>query len=142
MKKNTFLLVSILLLSAAWAMAQNGADRNDQTSGGHVTVEGCLSEAGGNFTLTSQSGMSYQLTGNTDRLQDHVGQTIRVKGFSTPEAGAAPNSMSEGQAPDSMSEGADANAQAQQAQPMLSVRSFKRVSSNCGTSGTSGGFDY
>ncbi len=135
MKKNPFLLVSILLLSAAWAMAQNGADRNDQTSGGHVTVEGCLSEAGGNFTLTSQSGMSYQLTGNTDRLQDHVGQTIRVKGFGTPEAGAAsqaPNSMSEG------ADAADANAQAQQAQPMLSVRSFKRVSSNCGASGGGG----
>ncbi|MGC2209343.1 MAG: DUF5818 domain-containing protein [Candidatus Korobacteraceae bacterium] len=132
MKKNTFLLVSILLLSAAWTMAQNGADRNDQTSGGHVTVEGCLSEAGGNFMLTSQSGMSYQLTGNTDRLQDHVGQTIRVKGFGTSEAGVAPSSMSEG------ADAADANAPAQQAPPMLSVSSFKRVSSNCGTSGGGG----
>lgn len=131
MKKNTFLLASILLLSAAWAMAQNG---QYSTSGGRMTVEGCLSEAGGNFMLTSRSGVSYQLTGDTDRLKDHVGQTLRVKGFSTPEAGAA------SEAPNSMSEGADADAQAQQGPPMLSVRSFKHVSSNCGTRESGGGY--
>ena len=130
MKKHSFLLISILLLSAAWAVAQNGP-AND-ASGARVTVEGCLSEAGGNFLLTSQSGVSYQLTGNTDRLKDHIGQTIRVKGFSTPEAGAA------SEAPNSMSEGADANAPAQQGPSMLSVRSFKHVSSSCGKTGGGG----
>jgi hypothetical protein len=149
MKKNSFLLISLLLLSSAWAMGQNGQYRNDQgpASGRHVTVEGCLSEASGNFMLTDQSGTTYQLTGNTYRLKNQVGHTVRVKGFSTlaSTVSQTPGSMSEGAA-DAQTDQAQSDAQMQQAQPTqqaevtLSVSTFKHVSSSCGaTSGSTSG---
>jgi uncharacterized protein DUF5818 len=123
--KRTFLLLSVLLLSAAWAMAQNGGgySNNEGSNSSHasqVTVQGCLGEEGGNFTLTEPSGTTYQLVGNTEKLRAHVGHTMRVTGTST-SAAQVPGSMSE----------------TTETQPTLSVTSFKHVSSNCGeTSGT------
>lgn len=126
-EKNTFLLVSVLLLSAVWAMAQNGPYRNDQgaASGRHVTVEGCLSQAGDDFTLTDQSGIVYRLTGSTEGLESHVGQTLRVRGLNIP------GGSSVSQAPDSMSENAAPGAPAAEQAQTLSVTRFKRVSANC-----------
>jgi hypothetical protein len=124
--KRTLLLISILLLSASWAMAQRGggyssnesSDSNANSS--NVTVLGCLSEDGGNFTLTDQTGTTYLLIGKTEKLSAHVGHTMKVTGISTFAA----------QVPGSMSNGVETP-------PTLSVTSFKHVSSNCGeTSGT------
>jgi len=126
--KRIFLLISILLLSAAWAAAQYGGGYDSQSSGSNpgtsqVTVQGCLAEEGGAFTLTDQAGTTYQLTGRTEKLSAHVGHTIQVTGTSGTVA----------QVPGSMSEGTGA-------QPAISVTSFKHVSSSCGTaSGTGGG---
>ncbi len=124
--KRTFLLISILLLSASWAMAQYGGGNSNESSGSpagnsHVTVQGCLAQDGGNFTLTDKAGTTYRLTGNTAKLNSHVGHTMRVTGTSLP-AMPAPGSMSEA---------------SQTPQPTLSVTSFKHIASNCGeTSGT------
>jgi Protein of unknown function (DUF5818) len=122
--KRSFLLISILLLSAAWAVAQYGGGYNSQSSDSNrdssqVTVLGCLAEAGGALTLTDQAGTTYQLTGKTEELSAHVGHTIRVTGASS-LATHVPGSMSEGT----------------EMQPTLSVASFKHVSSDCGEPGT------
>jgi hypothetical protein len=124
MKRN-FLLISILLLSASWAMAQHGGGYGNESSDSNhdasqVTVQGCLGEDGGNFTLTEPSGTTYQLIGKTEELRAHVGHTMRVTGTST-SATQVPGSMSE----------------TTETQPTLSVTSFKHVSANCGeTPGT------
>lgn len=47
-----------------------------------MTVEGCLSGSNGNFTLTDKTGMSYQLTGDTAKLSEHVGHEVKVTGMS------------------------------------------------------------
>jgi hypothetical protein len=113
MKRN-ILLTSIVLLCSIWAVAQYDNDHHDRDRDrSKVTVEGCLSGADGNFTLTNQSGTSYQLTGDTARLSGHVGHTIRVTGFSN--MGGEPGSMS-GEA---------------ESQGTLSVLSFKHISARC-----------
>ena len=80
-----------------------------------MTVVGCLDGAIGSYTLTNQSGATYQLTGNTEPLKSHVGETIRVTGVITPIVNV-PGAMSEGT----------------QTQPSLSVNSFQRISQVCG----------
>jgi hypothetical protein len=114
--KRILLLSSILLFSAPWAMAQtdndSGSAGSEHTS--KMTVEGCLGGAIGSYTLTNQSGATYQLTGNTELLKSHVGETIRVAGIITPIVNV-PGAMSEGT----------------QTQPSLSVNSFQRVSQIC-----------
>jgi hypothetical protein len=110
------LLISIVLLSAAWAAAQYGGGANSESTSNasNITVAGCLDEAGGNYILTDQSGAIYRLTGKTEKLKAHVRQTIRVTGVST-SVTHVPGSMSEGT----------------ETQPSLSVISFKRISNVC-----------
>jgi hypothetical protein len=119
--RKIFVLSSILLLSAVWAVAQNDSgstskSRDTNTTGdmSQVTIEGCLGGAVGNFTLTDQSGTIYQLTGNTEKMNAHVGHTVRVTGISSSGA-KEPGSMSEANEPP----------------PILSVTSFKHVSTSC-----------
>ena len=127
--KRTFLLISFLLLSAAWAVAQYGSYDNQGADSSHgsgkVTVVGCLDQAGGTFTLTDRWGTAYQLIGNTEKLSAHVGQTIQVTG----------NSSLAGQVPGSMSEDTGR-------QPSLSVSSFRHVSSKCGVTSREPGGSY
>ena len=95
-----FLVLSLLLLGLTWSVAQNSTTSQSSTStgaqqhsnmagqnsrmgaGGHVTVEGCLSGTGGNYTLTAKNGMTYQLTGDTAKLSEHVGREVKVTGLS------------------------------------------------------------
>ena len=115
MRRN-FLLISILLLSAAWAVAQygGGSENESQPNTSKITVAGCLDVAAGNYTLTDPSGAVYQLTGKTEKLKAHVGQTLRVTAISSPVVNV-PGSMSEGT----------------ESLPTLSVVSFKQVSGIC-----------
>ena len=138
--RQLLLLVSVLLLGLSWAVAQDntssspsssstGSAQSDssansgQTSrtgaGGQMTVEGCLSGSNGNFTLTDKNGMSYQLTGDTAKLSDHVGHEIKVTGTSA--SGAAESSA-----------GAAAGSAAGQT---LQVSSVKHVSKTCKSAG-------
>lgn len=126
--KKLLLLSSILLLSAVWAVAQYGGQDNNQNnpssasssaSSGSMTVQGCLSGSDGNFTLTDKSGIAYNLTGDTSRLQAHVGHTISVTGMSSSSSGSASGQTG------SMSSPTDS------LHPSLMVSSFKHVSPNC-----------
>ena len=114
--RKIFVLSSILLLSAVWAVAQydSGSTSQSKATASQMTIEGCLGGAVGNFTLTDQSGTIYQLTGNTEKMNAHVGHTVRVTGISSSGA-KEPGSMSEANEPP----------------PILSVTSFKHVSTSC-----------
>ena len=81
------MLLSVLLLGVSWAVAQNDsvgsspqASASQTASGGSTTVQGCLSGTDGSYTLTDKDGKTYQLTGDTSKLSEHIGHEIRVTG--------------------------------------------------------------
>lgn len=74
-KKGNYMRNTVLatfVLAAGMALAQTSATPS--------TVQGCLSGASGNFTFTDQSGTSWTLTGNTDNLKEHIGNTVEITG--------------------------------------------------------------
>lgn len=126
--RKLFLLLSVLLLGLSWAVAQESSTSPSQssssrTSAGQMTVEGCLSGSSGNFTLTDKNGTSYQLTGDTAKLSEHVGHEVKVTGTSSAEGATS-------------STGAPAAGSAGAGQT-LQVSSVKHVSKTC-KSGNSG----
>jgi hypothetical protein len=135
--RQIFLLLSILLLGLSWAVAQDSTgstssapSSSGQTSrtgaGGQMTVEGCLSGSNGNFTLTDKNGMSYQLTGDTAKLSEHVGHEIKVTGTSGSAATGASGSTEPS--------GTAGSAGAGQS---LQVTSVKHVAKSCKSGGMS-----
>jgi Protein of unknown function (DUF5818) len=146
--RQVLLCVSVLLLGLTWSFAQtNGSSETSpsgstagasQSSGaqsgssgqmgqsnasGHTTVEGCLNGSNGNFTLTDKNGNTYQLTGDTAKLSEHVGHEVRVSGSSS-GAGASASGGTTG--------GASAGSGSQQS---LQVTSVKHVSKTCQAGG-------
>jgi hypothetical protein len=120
--KKILLLSSILLLSAVWAVAQyDSQSSGESSSASKTTIEGCLSGSAGSFTLTDNSGTLYQLTGDTAKLDKHVGHTIQVTGMATTSSASNTNSQN---AAGSMSGSADT-------QQTFNVTSFKHVSAKC-----------
>lgn len=104
--RQIFLFLSVLLLGLSWAVAQSttpstsspssgqasqGSETAGQTTatGGEKSVVGCLSGSGGTYTLTDKNGMTYQLTGDTAKLSEHVGHEVKIMGTaSSSEAGS------------------------------------------------------
>jgi len=120
--KRIFLLSSILLLSAVWAAAQYekpepGMVGMDSSGADKTTVQGCLAGSAGSYSLTDKSGTTYQLTGDTAKLQAHVGHTIEVTGTTMSNQGSTGQSGSMS-APSEM-------------EPTINVTSFKHVSTSC-----------
>jgi hypothetical protein len=126
------IVYSLLLLCASWALAQNNpkptssaASQAGSMSDSKTTVQGCLSSAGGNFSLTDNSGNTYQLAGDTSKLAEHVGHKIEVTGTTSPAGSpSGGTATSGGTAPSS---GA-ANQQT------LTVTSVKHIAPTCSTS--------
>ena len=52
------------------------------------SIEGCITSVAGGFTLTDNSGKTYQLTGDTSQLADQAGHWDKVYGEES-SAGAA-----------------------------------------------------
>lgn len=128
--KRILLLSSILLLSAVWAVAQydnqsSTSSQSSQTSStaSETTIQGCLSGANGNLSLTDKSGTTYQLTGDTAKLEKHVGHTVELTGTEVTSSASNATENSSG----AMSGSAEA-------QPMFNVTSFKHISSKCSSS--------
>ncbi len=124
MKMKKILLLSfIFLLSAVWAVAQydsqSSASSQSSSDANQTTIEGCLGGSNGSYSLTDKSGTTYQLTGDTGKLDQHVGHTIQVTGTAT-TGSASSTSNSSG----SMSEAAEG-------QPSFNVISFKHMASDC-----------
>lgn len=127
--RKLFLLVSVLLLGLSWAVAQDSSatasGSSGQTSragaGGQMTVEGCLSGSNGNFTITDKNGTTYQLSGDTAKLSEHVGHEVKVTGTSgSASAGASGSTESS----------AGGTGQT------LQVTSLKHMSKTCKSGGT------
>ena len=118
--RQIFLILSIVLLGLTWAVAQDqsgaASSRAGQSAGSQMTVEGCLSGSNGNFTITDKNGTSYQLTGDTAKLSEHVGHEVKITGM--PSSGAG----------DSASAGAGSSQ-------TLQVSSVKHVSKTCKSGG-------
>jgi hypothetical protein len=115
----TLSLVAASLLLSVWVFAQttspqqlNPVQNGSQTGGGD-TIEGCLAGSAGSFTLTDSSGKTYQLAGDTAKLNEHVGHTLRISGSqkSDPPSGAGSS-----------------------AQPTFTVKTVKMVATSCSTS--------
>lgn len=148
--KKISLITVVLLLSAAWVVAQTSPSSpssqspstqspsttqspsstsptaqqpETSTTGsekGGKAIEGCLNGSAGAYTLTDASGTTYQLSGDTSKLAEHVGHQIRVWGESSPSSTSSATSPS----------GASASASAQ---PTLNVTRVKMVSASCPT---------
>jgi hypothetical protein len=132
--RQIFLLVSVLILGLSWAVAQdatqgstspsrgtdpNNSGQNAAGSAGQKTVTGCLSGSNGSYTLTDKHGMTYQLTGDTAKLSDHVGHEVKITGNSDSAGSAASGGAAAG-----ASGGAGA-------EKTLEVSSVKHVSKTC-----------
>ena len=110
------MLLLVLLVSAAWVQAQAypQAEPTQSTAGaaGHMTVQGCLSGSDGSYTLTADNGTTYQLTGNTAALKDHVGHEVQITGKTSGSTAASSSTSAAG--PEA-----------------LEVKSMKHISKTC-----------
>jgi hypothetical protein len=119
--RRILLPISILLVSAAWAVTQvdggsNSASPAANPDSNKVSIQGCLDGDVGEFTLTDRSGATYRLYGNTQHMEEKVGHTVQLTGVKSPGA-PVPGSMA---------------AQADSEKPeALSVISFQDVSPDC-----------
>jgi hypothetical protein len=132
------LLLSVLLLGACWAVAQDTTSQpnsnssetsassgqtSSATASGTITVEGCLSGSSGNYTLTDKNGNTYQLTGDTAKLSEHVGHEVKVTGTAS-AASAAGGGTATG-----------TTGQASGNSQTLEVSSMKHISKTCQSGG-------
>lgn len=171
--RKTFLITAILLLSAAWAVAQTSPSTPQSTtpdtssqqstspsatspsqqpatpdtsstttqttttqttqtsSDSSTSIEGCLSGSAGNWTLTDQSGKTWQLAGDTSKLSDHVGHQVRLMG--SDNSSSASGSSSPSSSSPSSSTGAGAGSSSG-TQSTFTVNKVKMISSTCSTS--------
>ena len=106
------LLFAVLLLSLSWAVAQSYPSQS--SSGSQESVKGCLSSVGGTYTLTAKDGKTYQLTGDTAKLSDHVGHEMKVIGTETPASASSGGTMGKSSS-----------------EPTIDVTSFKHISKTC-----------
>ena len=141
------LLLLFLLLCAVWVFAQTYPNQNSSSSqsgqsssqsstqsssqssssnGNETTIQGCLNGSSGNYTLTDSSGKTWQLTGDTSKLSDHVGHTVEVKGTTS-----SSNSNSSGTTGGTTGSGSSSSSSGQQT---LNVSSMKHISSTCTSS--------
>jgi len=94
------MLLAVLLLGAVWAVGQKSAEPAQKGStsatAGSQTVEGCLSGSEGKYTLTDKQGQTFELTGDTSKLAEHVGHEVKITGTAGtgPSASAASGGMS------------------------------------------------
>ena len=138
--RHLLLLISVLLLGACWAVAQDttnptspdpsqtsptsasSSQTGATTASGATAVEGCLSGASGKYTRTDKNGVAYQLTGDTAKLSEHVGHEVKITGTSS---SASPGGAG--------TAAGTANANS----PTLEVSSVKHISKTCKNSGMS-----
>src|SRR5579864_2589941 len=138
--RKLLLLLSIVLLGACWAVAQDSSSPSNTGSStsstsassgqtgstsasGRMTVEGCLSGSSGNYTLTDKNGNTYQLTGDTAKLSEHVGHEVKVMGTSSSASATGAGSA------------AGTTGQASGNSQTLEVSSVKHIAKTCQSSG-------
>jgi Protein of unknown function (DUF5818) len=118
--KRVLLTTLMMLLCGTWALAQQDYGQSGKSSSsGEAAIKGCLNKSDSGFTLTDKSGTTYQLTGDTSKLSDHVGHEVQIKGTKAESSAAASTS---------------AGSQ----QPQLQVSSMKHISETCSSGSSSG----
>jgi hypothetical protein len=153
--KKSLLLITMMLLSAAWVVAQstssaqstgqNGtassqssaSDQSSQTASSSgmtgETIHGCLSGSAGNYTLTdSATGKTYNLSGDSTDLSAHVGQDIQVKG-SAANSSAGMNNQSSNPSSSASSSGTSGAGQSATASETFNVTNVTKISDTCST---------
>ena len=112
------MLALLLVTSAAWVQAQYSNPQSgmasDQSMSNHKTVEGCLQGSNGSYMLTATDGTTYQLSGDTSKLADHIGHEVQITGTTS---ASATNSS--------------AGAAAGSSHQTLEVISMKHISTTC-----------
>ena len=145
----TLLLSAAFLLSAVWLQAQDQSSTSSSgqtgssqtgssqagTAGSSATVQGCLQGSAGNYTLMSDTGMTYQLQGDTSKLAEHVGHEVAITG-SASGGSTGGNSADTGTGAKPGETGTGTSGTASGSQPTINVSSFQHVSKTC-TSGAS-----
>ena len=101
--------------SSSGQMGTSGSS-SQMGSSAHHSVEGCLSGSDGKYTLTDKQGTTYQLTGDTSKLAEHVGHEVKVMG-STGSGSSAATGASAGSG------------------QTLDVTSVKHISKTCSSGG-------
>jgi hypothetical protein len=103
------------------------------------SIEGCLNGSAGNWTLTDQSGKTWQLAGDTSKLSDHVGHQVRITGTdNSSSASSTSGSMGSSPSPSSGSTSSGSSAtgagsSSAGSQPTFTVKKVKMISSTCST---------
>jgi Protein of unknown function (DUF5818) len=121
MTKTILMLAIPLLVSTSWLLAQNqdSPTRSGQNgTAGQTTIQGCLQESNGRYTLTSDSGMTYLLQGAGSTLSKHVGHEVRITG-ATSSTGS------------SHSEADPAAGASEKTEETLTIESVKHISKTC-----------
>jgi hypothetical protein len=117
------MLVFALLVSTAWLSAQDYPQTDSSQAGtsasAQTKVQGCLQGSNGAYTLTSDSGTTYQLQGDPSMLSKHVGHEVQITG--TPlGTGGSSNATSP-----------TTGTSASGSQQTLTVDDIKHVSKSC-----------
>lgn len=92
------------------------SSQSSSSSGNETTIQGCLNGSGGNYTLTDSSGKTWQLTGDTAKLSDHVGHTVEIKG-TTSSSGSESSGAT----------GSSGSSSSANAQSTINVTSMKHI---------------
>ena len=117
---------------ASSTTTQTTTTQTTQTSSDSAnSIEGCLSGSAGNWTLTDQSGKTWQLSGDTSKLGDHVGHQVRLMG--TDNSGSGSSSGAASATNPSSGAGATGAGSSSGSQSTFNVKKVKMISSTCST---------
>ncbi len=112
-------LMCALLLCSSLVFAQDSGNKQDtKDSKGQVTIQGCVSRSGGDYTLMKQNpAITYELQGsNKIKLSRYLGQRVEVTGSESP----------------SMSTSSDSTDRQGNAAPVtLTVTSIRSIDKDC-----------
>jgi hypothetical protein len=128
------LFFSVLLLGAAWVAAQSTPAQSGQRSynesatgdsGTERAIQGCVSNGGGQYTLTKDQGKTFILVGDASKLEPFVGHEVIITG-TRKSAGntSSPSGESVGTTSD------------QPNRPFLNVVSVRNVADTCKSGGS------
>ena len=137
--RKIMLLTFVLLIVAAWAVAQQGSNSqapstssssqepSQQAGSAESAVEGCLGGSTGNYTVTDKSGMIYKLQlpneSHNAEIDKAVGQEVRVHGTVVKaDSAAAPGAGESKEA-----------AGASKSQGTIKAMSLEKIADTCST---------
>lgn len=121
--------------SGSQGSSSQGSMGSSSSASGETSVEGCLQGSSGSYTLTDNSGMTYQLSGDTSKLADHVGHEVKITGTvssGSSASGSSGSSSSASSSSSSPSSGAGASGG-----QTLSVDKVQHKSKTCKAGSTS-----